>query len=318
MKQIQPTNHHSAKWFAGWAKARLMLPGVLLLQLVVSQYLHAETTASGTPLERLLAGIDLPAETAESVFITKSIEVRDCQDYPYHENSPTAGLEHLVSDLKAGLHQGLQCLSGLGRMGRLHPYHQRQAAKLIELLEQPRPKLLQCVKDELFAYAMAASPQQRLSNQPLQKRLDESPSLTILLDTYRIGGLLSQKFNAKTYQEFFKLDEKQVTQHLTGKPLRMQGMHRYENLPGLLFHEVVHWLGHVHSNLHPDLTFLYETCCFGGSEFIQDIDANAGFQARACNILKDAELWETNRDQQARLWHRKGYDELKREMRSYY
>ena len=318
MKGIQPTNNRFEKCLTVWVKGRLIFPVVLLLHLAVSPQLHAETTAPNTPLDRLLAAIHLPAETADSIFITESIAVSGCEDYPYHDNGPASGLKRLVSDLKAGLQQGLQCLNGQGPMGQLHPYHQHQAAKLVELLEAPRPKSLQCVKDELFAYAMAASPHQKLSNPSLIERFKQSPRLTILLDTYRIGGLLSRKHDAKTYQVFFKMDEQQITQHLMGKPMRLQGMHRYENLPGLLFHETIHWLGHVHSKIHPDLTFLYETCCFGGSEYIQDSDANAGFQARACNILKDSELWDANQYQQTRLWHHKGYDELKREMRDYY
>jgi hypothetical protein len=319
MKGAQPINNHYEIRVAGWAKKWLIFPVVLLLHLAVSQHLHAEiTTTSDTSLDRLLASINLPDDTTESFFISESIAVSSCRYYPYHDNGATSGVKQLVSDLKAGLQQGLQCLSGQGQMGPLHPYHQRQAAKLIELLETPRLKLLQCVQDELFAYAIAASPQQRLSNQSVRERLKESPRLTILLDTYRIGGLLSQNFNTKAYHEFFKLNEKQITQHLMAKPLRMPGLHRYKNLPGLLFHEIVHWLGHTHSNIHPDLTFLYETCCFGGSEYIQDNNANADFQARACNILKDSELWEANRYQQTRLWHHKGYDQLKLEMRDYY
>jgi hypothetical protein len=203
-------------------------------------------------------------------------------------------------------------------MGPLHNYHQRQASRLIELLGDDQPKSLQCVSDRLFAYALAASPRQKLDDPELVDQLRKGPKLTILLDTYRIGGLLSKKFDEKTYQEFFHLNQQQINRHLTGKPLRLKGMHRYENLPGLLFHELIHWLGHVHGNLYPDITFLYETCCFGGSEYIQDDQMNKYYQARACNILRDDELWSANRYQQMRIWHHKEYDQLKREMRDSY
>ena len=77
-------------------------------------------------------------------------------------------------------------------------------------------------------------------------------------------------------------------------------------------------LGHEHTSIYPDLTFLYETCCFGGSEYIEDEHVNADFQARACAILKDDELWPANLYQQMRMWHHKGYDQLKREIREHY
>jgi hypothetical protein len=271
-----------------------------------------------TPLQRLLASIQVPDTIEKTVYLTKTIEVTDCEDYPYHDRDRFSGVRRLASDLRAGLKQGLQCLAGQGPMGQLHPYHNSQAVRLIELLENDQQKSLQCVKDELFAFAMAATPHQPLTNQALVERLNQSPRLTILLDTYRIGGLLSQKFEAGTYQVFFNLNQQQITEHLTGKPLKMKGLHRYQNLSGLLFHEMVHWLGHEHTGLLPDLTFLYETCCFAGSDFIQDDAINAGFQARACNILKDDELWSANHYQQMRLWHLKGYDQLKRELRDSY
>jgi hypothetical protein len=271
-----------------------------------------------TPLQRLLDSIQVPAAIDKTVYLTETITVTDCEDYPYHDPAQASGVTGLVSDLKAGLKQGLQCLAGQGPMGPLAAYHSDQASRLIALLEGDQQKSLQCVNDELFAYAMAASPRQRLSDQALTERLHNSPGLTILLDTYRIGGLLSQKFDAGTYQTFFNLNQQQITQHLTGKPLKMQGMHRYRNLPGLLFHEMVHWLGHEHTGLYPDLTFLYETCCFDGSDFIENDAINAGFQVRACHILKDEELWSANPFQQMRLWRHKAYDQLKREMRSAY
>ena len=74
----------------------------------------------------------------------------------------------------------------------------------------------------------------------------------------------------------------------------------------------------MHTNIDPDVTFLYETCCFGGSEYISDDQLNAGVQARACNILKDKELWSANPYKKMHLWQHKDYDQLKREMREYY
>ena len=114
------------------------------------------------------------------------------------------------------------------------------------------------------------------------------------------------------------MDDEQIKQHLTGKPLRLKGVKRYENLPGLLFHEMVHWLGHLHTNLEPDITFLYDTCCFGGSDFVEDKTANQNLQTRACNILKDDELWNANSYKKARLWKYKEYNELKREITRLY
>ena len=79
-------------------------------------------------------------------------------------------------------------------------------------------------------------------------------------------------------------------------------------------------MGHEHSALYPDVTHLYETCCFGGSDFIDDEARNASYQDRACAILKDDELWgyPVSRYRQMRLWHDKRYDELKQQMRADY
>lgn len=245
-----------------------------------------------------------------------SIEVKNCSTYPYH--SGNQGESRLLKHFAQGLQKGLSCLMGNGTAGRLHNFHEQQARQLLSLLNSNEPKQFQCVQDDLFAYAMASSPDQIITDPDLKKRLQTSPRLSIFLDTYRLGGLLSQKFNKQTYENFFNMDREQITEHLTGKPLRLKGLHRYKNLPGLLFHETIHWLGHTHTNLSPDVTFLYETCCFGGSDYINDEEANAEFQARACNILKDDELWSAGSDRQKEIWKQKGYSRFKREMRRYY
>ena len=92
------------------------------------------------------------------------------------------------------------------------------------------------------------------------------------------------------------------------------------DLPALLFHEMVHWLGHEHSAIYPDMAHLYETCCFGGSDYIDDPQQNARFQASACRILKDDDLWSNaySRYRQMRQWHFKDYGRLKIMMRDSY
>ena len=304
-----------------WLATRLLVIAAVLLTITP---LHAAQTKNSNDsarlIQRLLETFKTPAASADVIYITDTLQVSGCEDYPYHNNEQelSAGINRLVDDLRAGLQKGLMCLTGNSEIGDLHPYHHKQALRLIYTLENKQPKSLQCVRDELFAYAMAASSQQQISDIELAEKLRNSPDLTILLDTYRIGGLLSQKFTPETYVRFFKLNQDEITQHLTGKPMRMKGVQRYENLPGLLFHEMVHWLGHLHTNIDPDITFLYETCCFGGSEYINDDQVNASFQAKACNILKDKELWESHPYQKMRLWKHKDYDQLKREMREYY
>lgn len=259
---------------------------------------------------------------AEPFSALNNLTISGCQDYPYHLQTiehQVPGIIKLKKDLSEGLQQGLSCLAGTNpRVGQLHRFHQRQGEKLQALLTNEQPKSIQCVKDELFAYAMASSPRQQLASPVLKKRLDNSVDLTILLDTYRIGGLLSTKFKPATYKNFFKMNQQQIDEHLTGKPLRMKGLHRYKNLPALLFHETVHWLGHEHSNITPDVTFLYETCCFGGSEYIEDEKLNSKFQTRACNILRDDELWSSADKLKTKLWKKKGYRKLKTEMRKFY
>jgi hypothetical protein len=134
---------------------------------------------------------------------------------------------------------------------------------------------------------------------------------------YRIGGLLSRRYDEDTYRSFFNLNEVQFREHLTGSPLYLDNTHRYKNMSALLFHETVHWLEHTHGYIRPDVTTLYDTCCFGGSDFIDDKKLNSEFQAEAeaCNIMRDDELWSANNYQKVRLWHYKSYDRFKGRMR---
>ena len=284
---------------------------VLLFAFAFAQYACAETDDIQSFSQQLtLSEQPTPSNSG-------TVHVSGCDDYPYHINSNQMnyGNPRLLNDLRSGLTQGLMCLTGQDPLiGKLHPYHHQQAYRLMDLISSDKPKSLQCVQDELFAYAIASSPDQKISSEKARIAFDNSPKLTILIDTYRIGGLLSKKLPQESYATFFKLNNEQIEQHLTGKPLRLNGIDRYEDLPGLLFHEMVHWLGHLHTNLQPDITFLYETCCFGGSEFISDKAINQNLQARACKILKDDELWNANNYKRARLWKHREYNELKREI----
>lgn len=311
--------HEVTACFTRRLAKQLLVTVTVALTAFQSQASNLQNTLdSSHRIKQLMDSFRLADSQNKTASVTDSLQINDCHDYPYHNNLQPAGNQRLVEDLKQGLQQGLMCLTGKGPMGQLHPYHHAQALRLISTFEDKQPKLLQCVRDELFAYAMAKSTQQKISDAKLAEKLQKSPDLSIFLDTYRIGGLLSQKFKPETYKLFFKLDQDEITQHLTGKPMKLEGIQRYENLPGLLFHETVHWLGHWHTNINPDITFLYETCCFGGSEYINDEQVNAQFQNRACNILKDKELWSAHPYKKMRIWHHKEYDLLKREMRDYY
>lgn len=266
-------------------------------------------------LAQLSPGLAQP--TADGLaFAGAAVAVVDCDDYPYHRIEAEAE-QHLVADLAEGIQQGLSCLSGQGPQGELHPYHRLQAERLLELLESPQLKTFRCVADRMFANAVATTNQPPAGDDRLLRDV-RHPS--VLLDTFRIGGLLSTAHTESTYRDFFKLNDEQIREHLTGSPLRLDGNHRYQNMPALLFHELVHWLGHEHSAIYPDVTHLYETCCFGGSDYIDDAQVNQYFQAKACGVLRDAELWDRahNSYQQMRFWHHKGYDQLKAEMRDQY
>jgi hypothetical protein len=288
---------------------------LLIISLTISSHALAETN----DILQLSQQITLSEKPTKSN--SNTLLVSGCDDYPYHDNRNQVhfGNQRLLKDLKSGLAQGLMCLSGNDpAVGKLHPYHHQQAFRLMDLLESDKTKSLQCVQDELFAYAIASSPQQIISSKKIQSVFKNSPELTILIDTFRVGGMLSKKLPESAYETFFKMDDEQIQQHLTGKPLRLNGVKRYENLPGLLFHEMVHWLGHLHTNTEPDITFLYDTCCFGGSDFVDDKNVNQNLQTRACNILKDDELWTANNYKKARLWKHKEYNELKREIIRHY
>jgi hypothetical protein len=281
--------------------------------------------AQTTPQQQLaqwLGGLDIGQahrDAGDLVFPEAHVRFQDCGDYPYHASNPDAERQ-LAQDLAAGLRQGVACLAGSGPAGDLGPYHRQQARRLLQLLATARTKTFRCVADRMFANGVATTEHPPDKRDALYSLLSATPHPAIILDTFRIGGLLSARHDRQTYRDFFKLDETQIHQLLNGSPIRLHGSHRYRNLPSLLFHETVHWLGFEHSAIQPDITFLYETCCFGGSDYIDDPQLNARFQAGACAALRDRALWQHPEDPkaQAKRWHRKGYDRLKPEMRAAY
>lgn len=247
-----------------------------------------------------------------------SIQIMQCSHYPggggRHQRP---GREQLLTDLATGLETGLACLAGHGPMGRLHPYHEYQANRLLQLLEAPGVKTFQCVEDAMFATAVATAPGGTHIDDPLYPQLRDVKFPAVVLDTYRIGGMLSRRLDDDTYRTFFHLAEHQIYEHRNGQPLRLPSLHRYRDRGALLFHEMVHWLGHEHSATRPDLAHLYETCCFGGSDYIRDPASNRAYRDEACTILRDDELWSQAYlpYRQMRVWHHKGYDTLKSRMR---
>jgi hypothetical protein len=286
--------------------------------------LATQAALSGPTLEPLLARTErivdrLLAGSGEAA--PGDLRIEHCSGYPYAEQAdPDGANARLVGDLAAGLATGLACLAGQGPMGRLHPYHEYQAHRLLKLFESDRPKTFRCVADEMFATAVATGPTPPAADDPLYAQLRGVPHPAVVIDLYRLGGLLSRRFDDATYRNFFHLAEDQILEHRSGQPLRANNLHRYRDRPSLLFHEVVHWLGHEHSAIFPDVAHLYETCCFGGSDYIDDDERNRRHQASACRILKDDALWSEghNRYRQMRVWHYKGYDRLKSDMRADY
>jgi len=256
---------------------------------------------------------------AHSMIMGSGIHIENCKNYPYHnQKSPTQGYLVLANDIRNGLRIGLQCMVGKGPMGTLHHYHRKQAEQLLDILENKQQKTFRCVEDKTFAYAIARPPPELFKQFISDKVIQDVPYPGVAIDTYRLSGFLTRKHEPGIYRDFFKLDDHQIAEHLAGNPQRMDRLHRYNNLKALVFHETVHWLGHAHTNMSPDVVDLYETCCFGGSDFISDHDSNKQFQQRACNILKDDQLWDASKKQQANLWRKKGYDRLKFDMRKMY
>ena len=249
------------------------------------------------------------------------VQIDGCASYPYGSPKPPATANRtLLLDLADGLDTGLQCLNGRGPMGPLHPYHKHQAGRLLRLFESQQPKTFKCTPDAMFATAVATSPDGSSTGDPLYAQLSKVRHPAVILDTYRLGGLLSRRFDDTSYRLFFGLADEQILEHRNGQPLRADNLHRYQNRAALLFHEVVHWLGHQHSATDPDLAHLYETCCFGGSDYISDSEQNREYQQTACTILKDGRLWAPGNSHYAkmRLWRHKGYDQLKSRMRADY
>lgn len=311
----------------------LSLKGIGLCLTVVGALLNAAVIAADTdvvPLaartEQLVASlraaVAVPTEKARRFSIAKpAIEVHGCATYPYAEPAPAAlAVRQLLDDLADGLDRGLRCLSGVGPMGRLHQYHAYQAHRLLKVFESAQTKRFQCVDDEMFATAVATSPTTLTRDDPLYDQLRTVDHPAVILDTYRLGGLLSRRHDDDTFRNFFHLAENQIQEHRNGQPLRAPNLHRYRDRGALLFHEVVHWLGHQHSAIYPDLTHLYETCCFAGSDYIDDDVTNRSYQQAACDILRDDALWADGHHpyRQMRIWHYKGYDTLKGRMRADY
>ncbi len=261
----------------------------------------------------------LQGKPAHSMVTGPGIRIENCKNYPYHkQRSPIEGYMTLANDIREGLRIGLQAMTGNGPMGKLHPYHRKQAILLLDLLESSQQKIFRCVEDKTFAYAVAKPPPELFAQYQNDKVIRDIPFPGVVIDTYRLSGFLTRKHEPSTYRDFFKLDDHQIAEHLAGNPQRMERLHRYNNLKALVFHEIVHWLGHAHTNMRPDVVDLYETCFFGGSDFISDAGSNMEFQQRACSILKDSKLWDANEKQQARLWRKQGYDQLKQDMRKMY
>lgn len=258
---------------------------------------------------------------SQAAVASASITIEHCDGYPYAATRATdLAARTLLDDLADGLQTGLRCLSGLGPMGRLHQFHEYQAHRLLKLFESDADKTFRCVDDAMFATAVATSPDPLQRDDPLYAQLRDVTHPAVILDTFRLGGLLSRRHDDETFRNFFHLGDEQIFEHRYGQPLRAANLHRYEDRAALLFHEVVHWLGHQHSAIYPDLTHLYETCCFGGSDYIDNDVINSGHQQTACNILKDDSLWAQGHHpyKQMRIWHYKGYDRFKTDMRSDY
>ncbi len=276
-------------------------------------------------IDHLLSRLNNPphesiqGKPAHSMIVGSGIHIENCKNYPYHnQKSPAQGYLTLANDIRDGLRIGLQCMAGKGSAGYLHSYHEKQAELLLDILENNQQKTFRCVEDKTFAYAIARPPPELFKQYTNDQIIQNIPYPGVAIDTYRLSGFLTRKHEPSTYRDFFKLDDHQIAEQLAGTPQRIERLHRYKNLKALVFHETVHWLGHAHTNMRPDVVDLYETCCFGGSDFISDADSNKVFQQRACAILKDKELWDANEKQQAYLWRKKRYDQLKFDMRKLY
>ena len=314
-----------------WIKwlARLGVVVSVLGQAALGQAAPAQSAATGVLADRTATALDALAG-AQLLDVgpglqrsagTVRLDIVNCQGYPYSENSDaTAAARLLVGDLRTGLETGLQCLAGQGAMGRLHPYHEQQAHRLLTILEDERPLTFHCVEDTLFATAVATSPRPLRRDDHLYEQLRQVAHPGMILDTFRLGGILSRRYDDETYRSFFHLEESEILEHRNGQPLRPAKLHRYRDRARLMFHEVVHWLGHEHSAIYPDVAHLYETCCFGGSDYISDPERNRVHQRAACEILRDDELWAADGQpyRQMRLWRQKGYGDLKTRMRADY
>lgn len=253
--------------------------------------------------------------------LSQNMVLENCEDYPYMETKAYAseGYVQMLDHIKTGLNKGLQCLAGMGSSsGKLHDFHRREALKLMEIIESKKRKTLRCVKDEIFAFAVSKGKATKNSisdTSNLDAYLQDLDHPGIVFDLFRIGGYLSQKHDMKTLVEFYGFEEAQASQHLAGRLL--QENHRYGDLAGLHFHEMIHWLGHEHSIIEPDVTFLYDTCCFDGSDFIDNNEVNKKFQKRACDILRDDELWSVSGIDRKNVWQAKNYGQIKIDMKRF-
>lgn len=305
-----------------WRLAGATGPVMLMLLSVTGPAAAEQSAGFETRLAGLIAALDGVGRGAVSRAAGPvRLLVEDCDAYPYARSElPTGGRERLLDDAADGLRTGLACLAGSGPAGPLHAYHRAQAERLLTLLTDDSVKTLRCVKDQMFANAVATTPTPPEPGDGLYAQLSQVAHPGIVIDLYRVGGLLSRAFERRTYREFYRMDDDQIDQHLTAHPVRLDGLHRHDRLPALMFHEMVHWLGFTHARDVPDLAQLYETCCFDGSTYVDSATLNAQFGQRACRILQDPALWDRPGDgaAQRRVWRDKGYAQLKLDMRASY
>jgi|GEM_PF-6603639 len=156
---------------------------------------------------------------------------------------PNGGIDRLAQASTEGIRRGVLCLSKLGPSGKM------TAAKLVSFFEPQAAK-----KAKIICGHSGESIGQKKNQLVIQKNFSahafdhNSPDFP---------GL------------YLNLDDESFAK----KP---------EFAPGVIFHEMIHWLGYTHGS-ELDMSYLAESCCFTDPKTTSEQSA----QTEACQLLKD-------------------------------
>lgn len=219
-------------------------------RLPLDQALSRCESSSGIPLtppavEKILANLSwLFFQPATTELNSK--KTVDLGNHLVAENCaqfPNGGIQSLTQASTEGIRRGVYCLRELGPSGKM------LAAKLISFFQ---PKAAKKAKIQCTHSGETLGPK---GHEIVVKKHFSAHAFDH--DSPEFPGL------------YLNLDDESFAE----EP---------EFAAGVIFHEMIHWLGYAHGS-GIDISYLAESCCFTNSEVT--LEKNA--QTEACNLLKD-------------------------------